>query len=184
MNQISASQFPEVYASLGINTDDLGCIMLDLDTIDLSKYLYEDYADDLYYSPSQEFTQGDVVGHKAHITLLYGLLQHGSLIEPLVDTVLSGWKQPSKVKIESIGVFPGKEDDGTKYSCIVAHMDPTALVEANSRLRLLPHIDTFPEYKAHMTLAYVKPEATTEWVESLEALSGKLVSSAGLNYGK
>lgn len=176
---ISAAQFPEVYATLGIKTDTLGCIMLDIEPLALPDTLD---AEDLYYSMEQEFVQGDVVGHAAHATLLFGLLPmlHRNA---LVDMVLEGWEKPNHVDIESIGVFPGKEEDGTEYSCIVAHLDPAGLVEANSRLRLLPHIDTFPEYRAHMTLAYVKAEATTEWVETLSSFVGKLVKTTELNYG-
>ena len=181
--KISAGQFPELYASMGIDTSELGCIMLNLQLLDFGKFpgLEED---DLYFSPSQEFVQGKVADHKAHATLLFGLMKKGSLMRPLVDTVLKDWKKPASVKIESLGVFPGKEEDGTEYSCIVAHLDDKDLVEANSRLRLLPHIDTFPEFRAHMTIAYVKPEATTEWLEALSSLVGSSVKTADLNYGK
>jgi 2'-5' RNA ligase len=177
---ISASQFPAVYDSLGISISDLGCIMLDLNPVKLEV----DDQEDLYYSPYQEFVQGTVADHKAHATLLFGLLSPGSQIKPLVDAVLESWKKPSAVKVDHLEVFPGKEDDGTEYSCIVAVLDATDLVEANSRLRLLPHIDTFPEYKPHMTLAYVKPEATTEFLENFAHLVGSQIATSNINYGK
>jgi hypothetical protein len=177
---ITARQFPQVYANLGIDTQKLGCIMLDVEPFEVP--IPDE--DDLYFSPSQDYVQGVVVDHKAHVTLLFGLMDSSAKSKPFVDMVLEGWKKPSKIKIESIGVFPGKEEDGTEYSCIVAHVGPEGLLEANTRLRLLPHIDTFPEgYKAHMTLAYVKAEATTEWLEAFSDLPGRLVPTLELNYG-
>jgi 2'-5' RNA ligase len=178
---VSAGQFPEVYKTLGIDISSLGCIMLDVKPFEIPKTLNEE---DLYFSPTQDFVQGVVVDHKAHVTLLFGLLDSGPKLKDLVDQVLDGWKKPASIKISDIGVFPGKEDDGTEYSCIVAHVDPEGLIEANNRLRLLPHIDTFPEYAAHMTLAYVKASATTEWVEGFDYLRGELVPTTNLNYGK
>lgn len=181
---ISASQFPEVYKSLGIDTQNLGCVMLDLETLDPLSQV-EDGEDDLYFSPSRKFVQGVVSSHKAHTTLLYGLLSPASKISDLVDAVLDGWEKPKGVRIVDIGVFPGTDDDGTKYSCIVAHLRASDdLVEAHDRLRLLPHIDTFPEYKPHMTIAYVKPEATTEWLEQLSSWVGSVVKTSDLNYGE
>lgn len=180
---INARMFPDVYKTLGIDTDELGCIMLDLKTFPVLS-LVEDGENDLYFSPTREFVQGTVADHKAHATLLFGLLDKGSKITNLVDTVLEGWKKPRSVKILDIDVFPGQEEDGTEYSCIVAHLDPSDLEEANQRLRLLPHIDTFPVYRPHMTIAYIKSSATVEWLEQLSPLVGTVVKTGELNYGK
>ena len=184
MSELSSSQFPEVYAKLGIDTSDLGCIMLNLSTIPVTDMVV-DSDESLYFSQFQEFVQGSPAEVKPHITVLYGLLQHGSEIKDLVNAVLDDWDYPTHVNVESIGVFPGTEEDGTEYSCIVAHIAVTdELLEGNKRLRLLPHIDTFPDYKPHMTLAYVKAEATSEWVESLQTLVGQGIQVHGINYGK
>lgn len=184
MPELSSSQFPGLYQSFGIDSNDLGCIMLNLGTLKLSTYLDDNYQDDLYYSMYGKFIQGAVAEDKPHTTLLYGLLAHGTLIKEQVDQVLTGWKVPTSIKILDVGVFPGKDDDGTQYSCIIAHLDPTGLQEANDRLRMLPHVDTFSTYRPHFTLAYIKAEATTEWLEALDPIKGKLVQVTGLNYGK
>src|SRR5690606_35566451 len=98
-----------------------------------------------------------------------------------VDTVLEGWKQPKTLTIEKVGFFPG---DG--FSTIVGHIKMTdELFEGNQRLQLLPHVNTYPTYKPHITLAYINEEATTEWLEALEELAGKsLTVRPDLNYGK
>jgi hypothetical protein len=92
---LSSHQFKEVYADLGVDLDQLGCVMLDLeplrhedvfsDETGLSPY-------DLYTSPlagpkvilngefvrripgSRSHLDGFVAGRKSHVTLLYGLL--------------------------------------------------------------------------------------------------------------
>jgi hypothetical protein len=51
--------------------------------------------------------------------------------------------------------------------------------------RLLPHIDTYPEYKPHITLAYLK--ADSDWQTYVEPLSERLrgasVGAKGLTMG-
>jgi hypothetical protein len=37
------------------------------------------------------------------------------------------------------------------------------------RLSLLPHIDTFPEYKPHVSLAYIRADQVDHWQWALEA---------------
>jgi 2'-5' RNA ligase len=182
MPRITAYQFPAVYESLGIDMNNLGYIMLNVEPFSVDDYIDRD---DLYSSATKEFVDGMVIDTKAHVTLLAGLLGSGPAMKFQVDEVLADWNQPAKVKIDHLGSFEGTDDNGDKYSAIVAHLDLEGLEEANQRLRLLPHIDPFPEgYKAHLTIAYVKPEATTEWVESLSHLVGKLVPTTDLNYGK
>lgn len=183
MSDISASDFPQVYEQLGINTGDLGCIMLDLNDIPVTNFV-PDAEESLYFSNKQEFVKGAVAEDHPHITLLYGLLQYGSILKPQVDAVLEDWDSPTHLNIASIGVFPSRDPE-EDYSCIVAHIEFTDdLQEGHDRLRLLPHVDTFPQYKPHMTLAYVNGPATTEWVEALQPLTGQGVRVLGLNYGK
>jgi hypothetical protein len=61
------------------------------------------------------------------------------------------------------------------------------LAEGNARLRLLPHIDTFPSYRPHVTLAYIKKDkpARKKWVDALgEQFNGKrLTIDPKINYG-
>lgn len=181
MEQVSSRQFPQVYEDLGIDTAELGCIMADTEPISVSEVIAPE---DLYYSDDEEFTQGIVSESVPHVTLLYGLISSGPAMKKHVDAVLDGWTLPD-VQIETVTAF-GSSDD--PYACLVAQLVPSeALIAANARLRLLPHIDTFPEYVPHMTLAYVKndPEKVAEYVDTLgRRLSRMVVPIVGLNYGK
>lgn len=187
-------ELKDMYADLGVNTSDLGCIMLDTALFDVASSV-PGGKDDLYFSshPDSKYVQGDVVARKAHLTLLYGLLEKGPKWKAHVDRVLDGWTMPEYVEIESVGAFPSTNPD-EDYTCIVAHIKVTPeLSDGNGRLRMLPHIDGFAEYKPHVTLAYVRNDPANvdwarttreKWLLALDGrLRGRMVPVLGLNYG-
>lgn len=171
-------QFSHIYDRLDIGWDDLDCVMLDFQPmhfLDVSEA-------DLFYSPTQRFAQGQV-GNKAHVTLLYGLLR--GIQQSDVDEVLDGWK-PEPIVLDEIAVFPSYVP-GEEYSCLVAKPNEESyenLLEAHSRLSFLPHINTFTEYKPHLTLMYVKKEATERVIEQIiGSVIGMNLDPWELNYG-
>lgn len=185
-----ANDLSSVYQELGIDKSKLGCIMLDVAPVP-SVSLVPMGKEDLYFSdkPETDYVDGEVGAHTAHITLLFGLLGTHPEWDKHVDAALEGWTPPESVEISHIGNFPG---DG--YACIVAHIRPTPeLTDAHNRLKALPHIETFPDYKPHITLAYVHSGPTVvgwasstedKWIRSLQnPLSGQKINVLGLNYG-
>lgn len=175
-----------MYAEMGITIDKLGCIMLDLDGDGIPK-LIED--EGLYFTkhPDRFWIKGFVAGHTPHVTLLYGLLESGNTTyREYVDKVLEGW-ECDEVEIDHVGYFESPYSD-EPYYCIVAHVHVTySLMEANQSLQLLPHINTFPDYKPHITIAYIrKDEALRNSIISKynDFFSGTTIKSKGLNYGK
>lgn len=182
---INSNQFPDVYKALGININSLGCIMLDIDSIPVTEMVLR-AEDDLYYANVKErfWIRGAVGETGAHVTLLYGLLEHGLKIKPLVDIVLQDWTPPL-IEIESIGVFDSPFAD-EPYACIIAHVKVTdELLEGHARLELLPHVNTFIQYRPHITLAYVNKDAQEKWLEQLgDSLVGKKFGVNKINYGE
>lgn len=74
----------------------------------------------------------------------------------MIKTVLTDWT-PSPIDIREISYFdsPDKEE----YYCIIAKVSITDnLLKARSLLELLPHVNTFPDYKAHITLGYIEKD--------------------------
>lgn len=183
MKDFSSHKYPEVYAMLGVDTGDLGCIMIDTEPIVVSDVIPES---DVYMKPDQpeSHTQGYVSEVTPHVTLLYGLMSSGPAMKLHVDEVLKEWGQPAGVTIDEVTFFYGNPEEPNVV--IVAKIKVTdELQEGNARLRLLPHIDTFPKYHPHITLAYVKDSADyAGYVKVLnDKLSGQTVKVVGLNYG-
>src|ERR1700712_5021902 len=103
MDQVSSRNFPEVYENLGIDTGKMGCIMLDVEHIEVSSLIDPE---DLYHDPEDEFAQGIISEGTPHVTLLYGLISSGPALRKHVDVVLSGWALDS-VQITSVTAFDG-----------------------------------------------------------------------------
>lgn len=177
---------------LGIDVGSLGCIMLDVEApTRVGDILPASWA---YSStnPKLEHVNGIQTDH--HVTLLYGLLPQ--VRRHHVDEVLEGWTGLDvSVKTDVLDVFDSPMAD-EPYSCIVARQSWGAgdeILEAHQRLSLLPHINTHPQFKAHVTLAYVRRERAADALAELaraldpEAATIDRVTArfrpSGLNYG-
>lgn len=165
MKQLKSHDFPEVYQWLGINLNKLGCVMLDLEPVKIDHWLAQDSVSSyklgfpFYYANNKErfWIDGYVADKVPHITLLYGLLEEAKNYAPHISKVLAGWKLDS-VEVDHFGYFDSPYPD-EPYYCVVAHIKVTPeLLEGHHRLEFLPHINTFAEYKPHMTIAYIKKE--------------------------
>ena len=174
MSELSSYQFQPIYKQLGIDTKKLFAVMLDIDSsgIELPE-IPEEY---LYTSkdPKKSWIKGYVAKEGMHCTLLYGLLENVQIDQ--VKEVLKGWTVP-KLQITNISKFDSK--DGEDYYCVIGEVDITPeLTEGHDRLEFLPHINTFPGYKAHVTLAYIKKDNDI-LEEVINELSDKLTGIAG-----
>ncbi|WP_265155166.1 MULTISPECIES: DUF935 family protein [Rhodococcus] len=179
--QVSARDFPGLHEGLGIETDKLGCIMLDTETVDVLKHVEGGESDLVESTTEHDHAMGAVAETEPHVTLLFGLLKNGNVWKDEVDTVLDGWKMDT-VTISEVGFFDLKD----KFA-IVAHIETTPeLLDGHDRLTLLPHVQTFSEYKPHMTLAYVAYDQAIadKWVDALGAqYNGATLKAKGVNYG-
>lgn len=168
----NSHEVPAVYKRCGINLNELGCVMLGLEPFEIRRALGHDLQKDLFWHPDPErwWIKGPVGESKAHVTLLYGLVKtlftdshdyFGS-----IDDVMTGWEQPETVRIAEIVAWT--PPDGGPYRTIVGKIavDP-ALQEAHERLSFMPHVDTFPTYAPHVTLAYVREPAAVDMLAAL-----------------
>lgn len=170
----------------GLSSPDLECVMLDVDPLNVREAFGEGFSeDDLFYgtTPELKYAQGAVGESTAHATLLFGI--HPSPVyRRSVDAVLRGW-EPEDLFVSHVGFFPSR-DATQDYNVIVAHVEPMPnLLEARARLEILDYTDGFPEYRPHITLAYIKGSADlTEWVSRMDAVFGnRTYSPIGINYG-
>jgi len=186
MKQLSSHQFSDVYKSLGIDVRELGCVMLDVKPFPIKKFV-EDAQSDLYYSEDEKkyWIKGCVGEDTAHVTLLYGLMKPATEYKKEVDAVLKDWSL-DRVEIDTIDYFESRYDDEAYY-CVIAKIKVTPeLEEGNARLRFLPHIDTFPTYTPHVTLAYIKKDQAVldKWLSALkDEFIGELLAIDKINLG-
>lgn len=185
---LNANSFSDMYKEMGINIDKLGCIMADLEPIGSKEdYLIDESALYKTKNPDHKWIKGWIASDTSHVTLLYGLMENGHTWKKYVDKVLSGWSLPS-VTIDHVGYFDSPYEDDPYY-CIVAHLKITpALIEGNQRLQFLPHINTYPDFKAHATVCYIKKDEKLRdqiiaRLNGANSLKGKNLRVTGLNYG-
>jgi len=184
MNPLNGNELASIYTSLGIRLDSLGCIMLDV-----SNDIIPDFPswDDLYVSPDpvKFWINGFVANETPHVTVLYGLMQSGNNWKKYVNDIIRGWNI-SSVTIKEVGYFNSPYPD-EPYYCIIAHLDISPELQAmHDRLRVLPHVDTNPGFKAHITIAYIKndPLVRDNVIGYYNSrLAGKELDVLGLNYG-
>ena len=164
------------------NSGCMGCVMLDVTPLDLEGVIPESWC---YSSPNPARPWISGLQKEFHVTLLYGLLDNANTIKADVDRVLEGWDATSSLLSNDISVFPAQFED-EDYSCIVAEFkNNQRLIDAHGRLSQLPHINTFPDYRPHATLAYVHRGRTEKALAAIHHLIGDITwQPAGLNYGR
>lgn len=183
-NQVTAAQYPQVYEDLGIDPGNLGCLMLNVQPIEVSSVIAPE---DLYYADptKHQHIQGVVSETVPHLTLFYGFLRPASELKKHIDVLLKTWR-PEDLTIAEVSTFPSN-DPGEAYITLVAKIRVTDnLMEGHQRLSLLPHLDTFPgNWQPHVTLAYLKDSAdAAQYIAKLNELYvGQIVNVMGLNYG-
>ncbi len=185
MSDLSSYSFPQVYEDLGINVQMLGCIMLNTEPLKVSDVIDKDH---LYFAadPAQyKFVNGIVSETVPHVTLLFGLMRSGPEMKKHVDAVLDDWTLPA-LEVEEVSFFESKIPT-EPYYCLIAKIKTSdELLEGNARLRLLPHVDTFPEYHPHITLAYIKKDETLRdlYIDLLNTkFKDNSVEPKDINYG-
>ena len=178
----------EALRDLGIDIGSLGCIMLDVESpTPVASVIPESWA---YRSANPALSHVDGIQSEHHVTLLYGLLPQ--VRRAHVDEVLSGWTGGDvSVKTDTLEAFTSPLPD-EPYVCIVARqLKPSReIAAAHARLSMLPHINTHPEFKAHVTLAYVHKDRAEDAMRELrgafrarDSFVPILFRPTALNYG-
>lgn len=189
--EIKAHDYKEIYEMLGYNLSKLGCLMLDTEPI---KTIYYQIMQDgiTAYFPEYKaknkdrfWIDGFVADKTPHLTLFYGFLQEAGCYKWHIEKLLEG-TNISSVKIEDVTFFESPYED-EPYYCIVAKVEKTPeLLEAHNKMTLIPNIQTFPDYKPHITIAYIiKDEAVRDdfIIHLKKELVGKELKVNGLNFG-
>lgn len=96
------------------------------------------------------------IEEKPHITVRYGL--HDNDPDDAKE-IVNEFPGPIKVKLGSLSIFNTEEADVLKIDVISPELH-----ELNKALSSLHHTDTYPDYKPHLTLAYLLPGTGERWL--------------------
>ena len=97
------------------------------------------------YSPDEDHG----IENNPHITVLYGFYSFVS-----TEAVAEILKQfgPPRIRFKDVGIFQDHPD----FDVVMIAVESEDLAKMNLALDFLPNEKTFPSYKPHATIAYVK----------------------------
>jgi DNA polymerase III epsilon subunit-like protein len=140
-----------------------------------------------YINPEDVYTGGDDahgIQENPHVNILYGL--HEGVTEEDVKSVFEGFTGSINIEVDGIGVFENKDYDVVKFN-----VNPDgALQDLHDKLSEFPNSNSFPDYKPHITIAYVnkgtgkkyvKPEYKYE-VKNVDNITYSMPSGEKVNF--
>ncbi len=99
-----------------------------------------------------------------HVTVKYGLVDAD--MEKLTEIL--GSVSAIDARLDAFDVFENDEHD-----VLIIKIESDDLHELNSRLSMLPHVDSYSEYRPHITIAYLKPGRGQKYVDKLGTLQAR-----------
>jgi 2'-5' RNA ligase len=146
-----------------------GCVMAFLDDLEPTMAsIQAKIAEDELYEEEGDRTFG--LENEPHVTVLYGIhsdeVDEKEVLE-MIEKI--EWKQP--IMINKVGLF-----ENEKYDVLKLNANAEWLKEANAKLcENLPYSNDYPNYNAHVTVAYLKPGKGKELLERLGDIKEKVV---------
>ena len=161
----------EVKKQLGVDeanqTYDYGCVMVYFDFPAMD--ILHQKIDEQDLDPNEKGLEDE-----PHVTLLYGI-HSNDVTDEEVKEATRGIAGP--IRLHSIGLFQN-DFDVLKFEA----ENPT-LHGCNFNLRQLPHTTSYPDYKPHATIAYLKKGQGQKYIERLSDAS-HTVTPTHLIYSK
>jgi hypothetical protein len=186
---MNAHDAAPILATLGVDPSNLGCVMLEVEPLRISEML-GNVTDDFYvHAPEGHkwtWVKGPVAETGAHVTVKYGFLRaaHDPEMAPAVAALMADYQPGVGLRLGDVEIFPEPNvPEPLGYACIVVRIDDEPLRQWNKALSLLPHIDTYPDYKPHLTLAYVRKEYAESAAAVLAQRLPSVVTTTGLSLG-
>jgi 2'-5' RNA ligase len=122
------------------------CVMLFLDMP-----YWKDYTDvfDEKDISQHEDSDGLINKNKAHVTILYGL--HNDIPKEEIEKVIKNIDgNKFKIKLKDVSYF-----ETPNYDVVKIAVEDEYLMELNKEFKKFPFSSDYPDYKPHITLAYV-----------------------------
>ena len=124
----------------------LGCVMMEVPISNWEEITSSIDKEDIYEVEGENYG----IQSNPHVTILYGLHKEVSLDQ--IKSVFEDIDVSIDIKIEGIGVFENENFDVVKFNVIPSE----TLLDLNNKLSEFPNSNEYPEYKPHITIAYMK----------------------------
>lgn len=126
---------------------DYGCVMVYLDIPNWNNIVSKINPEELYLP--EDPTHG--IESNPHTTILYGL--HPEVTDEDVTKAVKSQNLSNIIlDIDGIDTFQNKD-----YDVVKMNVKSDALNSLNKEISKLPHTTDYPDYRPHLTIAYVKP---------------------------
>lgn len=122
-----------------------GCVMAQIDKESIKKHYPEISEEELYIENEDDYGFED----EPHVTALYGL--HSDKIEDNQIKEICEKYENIDIQLKDISMFNNEKYDVLKFG-----VESKSLRKMNEELTQLPHSSDFPDYKPHVTIAYLK----------------------------
>ena len=132
-----------------------GCVMVEVPVSNWNEITSYINPEDVY--TGDDDTHG--IQENPHVTILYGL--HKEVTPEMVKSVFEGFTKDINIEVNGIDIFENKDYDVVKFN-----VNPDgALQELHDKLSEFPNSNSFPDYKPHITIAYVKSGTGKKYVK-------------------
>lgn len=128
---------------------------------------------DIYSAPDEQGKEDYGLETEPHVTALYGLTEH----EPgPVEKAIAG-HGPVKIRLGKMSLF----DTNPDYDVLKIDVKGKTLHDLNAKIAKLPNANTFPDYKPHVTVAYLKKGKGAKYVGDTR-FEGKILTFDTLTF--
>ena len=133
-----------------------GCVMIEIPVSNWDEITSIIDTDDIY-EKDDDSTYG--IQKNPHLTLLYGL--HDTVTPEMVKSVFNKFTGDINIEVDGIDIFENEEFDVVKFN---VKPDDT-LQYLHDELSKFPNSNSFPDYKPHITIGYVKKGTGKKYIK-------------------
>lgn len=132
-----------------------GCLMVHLNIPNWYDFLSKINPNELYQTENDRYG----LETEPHCTILYGI--HSDVNDQDVIDLFSGLKKSDfDLKIDGVDCFYNQE-----YDVLKLNVQSEKLHELNGLCKSLPYTSQYPDYKPHITLAYLQKGSGAKYVD-------------------
>ncbi len=128
-----------------------GCVMMKMEVPQWDEICSIIKPEDVY-----DVDEDHGIEHEPHVTVLYGF--YSFVKHEDVSEILNTFSPP-KATFGNIGIF----NDHPDFDIVMITVESEDLAKMNLALAVLPNEETFPNYRPHATISYVKKGAAEKY---------------------